>query len=293
MKSKKTLNSSFSSMSRPSLPPNFAMKILDKEIELEKNCSPQAITELVQLYSQAIEYYNYNEDLKFYDYQSRMHKMLLKSQVMSTLSPSASVHERVKSDSSVLSAVSHKEELEKSRKLMSAELNSTLLSTSHKAERNITKAIDQNENTVKEAVVQLADNVKKQDDELLSRLESRRRNNKTFRYDYSADTSMNLSYSTPMEMIESDKSGGYRITKAELNKKIEELMEKHFSEKASKIAEINVKYEKEIIEMQEDGVLGLVVAQMRANMKQEIEAISQEYDNKRRAEIAQLKQQYQ
>ena len=80
----------YSPGSAPSLTENFAMKILEKEIELEKRPQPSLVSELVELYSQAIEFYNYQNDPKCYDYQDRMHKMLLKPQVISTLKPSGS-----------------------------------------------------------------------------------------------------------------------------------------------------------------------------------------------------------
>ena len=70
----------YSPGSAPSLTENFAMKILEKEIELEKRPQPSLVSELVELYSQAIEFYNYQNDPKCYDYQDRMHKMLLKPQ---------------------------------------------------------------------------------------------------------------------------------------------------------------------------------------------------------------------
>lgn len=274
--------STFSSRSKlPSLPTNFAMTIIEKEIELEKNCTASLIGELVELYSQAIEFYNYNNDSKCYDYQDRMHKMLMKPGVMSTLSP----EKRNKSP------IPSRSDLEKSKMLMAAELNSTLSVTSHKAERTITRTIDQSENNTKEIAVKLADNFKMQDDDLLSRLESRRKLNRTFQSESPiSENPANLTYSNALDMLESDKSAGFSITRAEINKKIEELMEAHFTEKAAKIAEISVKYEKEILEMQEDGVMALVVAQMRENMKSEIESVSKEFDERRRAEVLKLKQ---
>jgi hypothetical protein len=275
--------------SRPSLPSNFAMTIIEKEIELDKAASKAVVADLVELYSQAIEFYNYNNDPKCYDYQDRMHKMLLKPFVVSLLSNSPT-----KSSSSAKSPSpqSHKQDLEKSRKLMAAELSSTFAVTTHKTERNITRAIDAHETSVKELAVQVADNFKQQNNGLSSRLESRRRLNKTFQSEYSVmDTSANLSYA--LEPVESDKSGGIAVNKAEMNRKVEELMEKHFAEKAARIAEISVKYEKEIMEMQEDGVMALVVAQMRENMKEEIEAASKEFDDRRRMAVAQLKKEFQ
>lgn len=277
--------------SRPLLPANFAMKIIEKEIELEKSWSQNVINELVELYSQAIEYYNYNNDPKFYDYQDRMHKMLLKPQVMSAISHSS--HSRVKSEPAKNSADDHKLELEKSRKLMAAELHSTLSITTHKAERSITRTIDQHENETKDLLDLLTDNFRQQDTDLMSRLENRRKLNRTFHADTSfTEQRLNISYGNAGDIIESDRSGGFLIDRNEMNKKIEEIMERNFAEKSAKIAEISVKYEKEIIEMQDDGVMALVITQMRQNMKEEIEAISKEYDEKRKAEVSRIKQEY-
>ena len=276
--------------SKPTLPPNFAMKIIEQEIQLEKTWSKELIGELVELYSQAIEFYNYNNDPKCYDYQDRMHKMLLRPQVISSLSSNP----KTKSEPTPSSVNDYKEEMNKSRLLMAAELNSSMPLTSHKTERNISKTIDENENAAKEIVEKLVDNFKMQDTDLMSRLEDRRKMNKTFQYEPVKDElSISINYENISNIIESDKSGGYNVNKAELNKKIEELMEKHFAEKAARISEINVKYEKEIIEMQDEGVMALVIAQMRENMKEEIETVSKEYDAKRRAEILKLKQDYQ
>ena len=295
MKSKETiLQPILHTPSKPGLPPNFAMTIIEKEIELDKALSKSLVSDLVELYSQAIEFYNFNNDPKCYDYQDRMHKMLLNPQIMSLLSSKKPPSGRAKAEPVKSSAIGHKQELEKSRKLMAAELKSTLSVSTHKAERNITRAIDEHENTVKEAAVQLAVNFKMQDDDLMSRLENRRKLNRTFTSESPINEApANSSFiNTTMEIIESDKSGGYSVNKHELNQKIEELMSTHFAEKAAKIAEINVKYEKEILEMQDDGVMALVIAQLRQNMKEELETVGKEFDSKRRAAISKLKQEF-
>jgi hypothetical protein len=290
MKSEEIALSTFSSKSSlPSLPSNFAMTIIEKEIELEKCCSPSLISELVELYSQAIEFYNFNNDPKCYDYQDRMHKMLLRPSVLSTLSPE-------KQDRSKSPLPDPKKDFEKSKKLIAAELNSSLSVTSHKAERTIIRAIDQNENETKEVAVKLADNFKMQDNDLLNRLESRRKLNRTFTGEAQVETQEtvnNLTFTQELELGESDKSAGFAVSKGEISRKIEDLMEMHFAEKAAKIAEINVRYEREILEMQDEGVMALVVNQMRQNMKDEIESVSKEFDERRRAEIMKLKQELQ
>ena len=292
MKSKEIALSTFSSKSNnPSLPSNFAMTIIEKEIELDKDCSQSLISELVDLYSQAIEFYNLNEDPKCYDYQDRMHKMLLRPSVMSTLSPD-------KKDRSKSPLPDPRRDYEKSKKLIVAELNSSLSVTSHKAKRTITRTLDQSENDSKEVVVMLADNFKKQDNDLLTRLESRRKLNRTFtgdapQIDHIPEASANLTFTQELELGESDKSAGYSVTKGEMSRKIEALMEQHFAEKAAKLAEISVRYEREILEMQDEGVMALVVNQMRQNMKDEIQSVSKEFDDRRRAEILKLKQEMQ
>lgn len=289
MKTEEIALSTFSTRSKhPSLPSNFAMTIIEKEIELEKDCSQSLISELVELYSQAIEFYNFNNDPKCYDYQDRMHKMLLRPSVMSTLSPD-------KNDRSKSPLPDPRRDYEKNKKLIAAELNSSLSVTSHKAERTITRTIDQSENESKEVVVKLADNFKKQDNDLLNRLESRRKLNRTFtgetpQVDHMTESTVNLTFTQELELGESDKSAGYAVTKGEMSRKIEALMEQHFAEKAAKLAEISVRYEREILEMQDEGVMALVVNQMRQNMKDEIDSVSKEFDDRRRAEILKLKQ---
>jgi hypothetical protein len=66
-------------------------------------------------------------------------------------------------------------------------------------------------------------------------------------------------------------------------------MEKSYEEKSMKIAEITVKYNTEISAMEDSGVMGIVVAQMKQNMAQEIEEVSKEFDEKRRAEVKSLR----
>ena len=64
---------------------DLAMKVLEKEIELEKTWDPKLIHELMNLYSKIIEQYEQNNNPKYLDFQDRMHKMLVKPQVISAL----------------------------------------------------------------------------------------------------------------------------------------------------------------------------------------------------------------
>lgn len=64
---------------------DLAMKVLEKEIELEKTWDPKLIHELMNLYSKIIEQYEQNNNPKYLDFQDRMHRMLVKPQVISAL----------------------------------------------------------------------------------------------------------------------------------------------------------------------------------------------------------------
>ena len=48
-----------------SLPTDFAMKLIDKEIELETDCTIVTLIELVELYRIGIEYYEEKKDQKY------------------------------------------------------------------------------------------------------------------------------------------------------------------------------------------------------------------------------------
>jgi hypothetical protein len=64
---------------------DFSVKLLEKELELEKNCGIHIIEELITLYSEAIEHFNELSDSRFYDFQDRLHKMLIRPEVASVV----------------------------------------------------------------------------------------------------------------------------------------------------------------------------------------------------------------
>ena len=64
---------------------DFSLKLLEKELELEKNCTKPLIEDLITLYSEAIEHYNEISDTKFYDFQDKLHKFLLRPEVSAVM----------------------------------------------------------------------------------------------------------------------------------------------------------------------------------------------------------------
>jgi len=63
----------------------FSVNLLEKELELEKTYSRESIEDLITLYSEAIEHYNEESDPKFYDFQDRMHSLLMRPEVSSVI----------------------------------------------------------------------------------------------------------------------------------------------------------------------------------------------------------------
>ena len=74
-------------------------------------------------------------------------------------------------------------------------------------------------------------------------------------------------------------------------KKLEEIMEKNFSDRAMKIAEIKYKYESQMNEISGMGDLqDMLIVQMKKNMQEEINSAIQEFDIKRKEEVQRLKE---
>lgn len=72
-------------MSQPRLPSNFAARLCLKEAELSEHCSFQLITELVGLYQQAIEYFEAKADPRQGEFQAKLQRMLVRTEVVQQL----------------------------------------------------------------------------------------------------------------------------------------------------------------------------------------------------------------
>ena len=71
------------------LPTDFAMTVLNKEIQFDKTPSLPVLQEVIQLYSQAIEYYEHVKDPKYLRLQECMQQLIVKPQSMQLMNPSA------------------------------------------------------------------------------------------------------------------------------------------------------------------------------------------------------------
>ena len=305
---------------------DLAMKIIEKELELEKTWNSSVIHELMSLYSQAIEYYEQQGNPRYYDFQDRMHKMLIKPQVISVLQrlncPEASTSE----SPSIVSPRIHEapemapkqEELvqamhdspmtqrkfqaEQTRKQLSLEFNKTL--SKHKQQRNFNIIIDRHSSSSKETALKAAADFKSQDSALERRLASRQKSQLTKSMTFLSCSSNDLSRAFGCDLSDVDeelntstKSSFFAVDEQNseicerFEKRLEEIMEKNFGERSCKITEIKFRYESQINEITDMGdIMDILIKQMRVNMQEEIDFLVQEYDLKRKEEIRALKE---
>ncbi|CAG9318038.1 unnamed protein product [Blepharisma stoltei] len=78
----KTLRNQSKLKNIPQLPEDYAARLLDKEIDLETECTLENLQRLIQFYSEIIEYFEHINDPRFYDFQDRMHKTLMRPEIL-------------------------------------------------------------------------------------------------------------------------------------------------------------------------------------------------------------------
>jgi hypothetical protein len=181
----------------------FSLKLLEKELELEKNCAKPIIEDLITLYSEAIEHYNEISDIKFYDYQDRLHNMLMRPEVVAVM------------DGNGLNNLYN---VVRRRNICSEQVIKSKLLEKEKVLR--VPKVKSEDFTVKKE--KIADNLNRQDSDLQSRIRFRRNKaNESFQAnDISTKGSYYLDEKDQMEMI----------------------MEKYYEKKAKEVSDISLFY---------------------------------------------------
>ena len=182
----------------------FSVKLLEKEIELEKHFRLEVIEDLITLYSQAIEHYNETQDTKYLDYQDRLHTLLMKPEVSSVLNGRRNNNMYINSRRKTLAD----KEILKSRLLESTKKAPQLKLDIHKNRLNRDDIVN---------------NISCQDNQLEARI-SNRRSRKLVNIQELNDVSTKPSYFLDEK------------------EQMEEIMERYFSEKAKSIEEITLRY---------------------------------------------------
>jgi hypothetical protein len=303
------------------LPADFASKLIDKEIELESDCSITSLTQLVELYRLAIEYYEEIKDPKFWDFQDRLQKILTRPEVLKIMKE---VNELYKSDHSIQTrkkrAQTHnpvqilqqkKQTFETSKIKLGSQLEDQIniqITNSAKTATKVVQAQVHRNKTVTEKAVK---NILSQERSLEDRISQRKKkvldvsidsayssNNlsQSFQYgklmlDSITENSTNSSFLSEFDNEKSLNLSNYQNN--DFEEIIELIMEENFAEKTEKISEIKVKYELQINEyLSHGGIFNEVISQMKKKMNEEIAEVTYELDIKRKQSILKAKSEY-
>ena len=195
-----------------------------------------------------------------------------------------------------------KEQAEATRKLLSKELTRTLKRS--KTNRNAGIIIERQSSTTKETAQKATADFKSQETALERRLASRKMAQLTKSMTFTSYNSGDISKVFGCDLSDLDEENNTSTKSSFFNmevqntenfenfeKKLEEIMEKNFSDRAMKIAEIKYKYESQMNEISGMGDLqDMLIVQMKKNMQEEINSAIQEFDIKRKEEVQRLKE---
>ena len=295
---------------KSSLPSDFAMQILDKEIELETECTLQTLKEVVELYRTAIEYYEDMKNPKYWDFQERLQKILMRPTVLKVMKEENTSYRNT--HGMRLSPVKRK------RAVTQINLQETHIHKAHTQpdlaivmedvvepelpDKNIVRIVENQKKRTENVIGRAVGDIKSQENSLKERLANRKQKLLNLSTDSSflSSNQKNAVFSLPQSPLnsegnsffyefESDKSGGYNNFD-QAHQIIEKIMEECFSEKSDRVTEIKVKYSTQISELEnEGGIYNEIIKEMRKQMKAEIDEVSHAFDLKRKNLIAAAK----
>ena len=277
---------------------NIAMSILDRELELDSNPTPTLVHELVDLYSNAIEYFETQQDSRYLDFQHRMHNMLARPDILHLLQlyNTPEKPQRKESTASSVSSRHRRNTLSvdvtrKGRKeLLSQQVTSEL--GSPVMERRMQRLVSSHQSSVKGLTKRTKHDLESQELSLERRLAIRKNENSSRTIVLSLNDSLTPSeenFELDLSDI-SEKEDNPMAESFRYEEQIEDIMERNFAEKASRVAEVRVKYAPQIAELESQGSIGvMIVKQMQAQMDKEIQEINEDIDSRRKDEIAELK----
>lgn len=249
-------------LSKPTfkLPTNFAQEVLALEEQVNINCTHSTITQLLSLYTKAIEYYEAEKNLKHIHYQERMQSLLSKTNVIIQLSTSPSPQPSPKT------VVTPKAKLPKTELVLERTCNKVL--SDHKTENfGLGKKIQEN--------------LKNQSDNLAQRLLTR----KLAQTPKHTKSKFNFEETSQFDIS----AGEIKINCVEeFENNVENILEKYLIEKEKEKRSINDKYLEyfEEIDRIKGDVKDKLVQELSRNLQKELDERMAELDERRQSEIA-------
>ena len=269
---------------------DFGLKLIEKEAELERDCNVDIIQDLVQLYTEAVEYYSYIKDKKYNDFQNRMHKMFLRPDVINAMK------QNIPSSSQKKNTSMQQRKLE-SDNIKTAQSAIAVNHVHNQNTKNLTRIIEYSKLRNIEIARKAALDFKLQDQDLEKRLNSRKKSMLTKSMDSSRHINRSIiddkNLKTVSEESDSQTSSFVKFIEEEeidIEAELEKIMEKYCMEKAIGIAQVTLKYETQIKEMDGDGIImEQIRQQLRKDMQCELLEFSNEIEQRKVEEIYRLK----
>ncbi|CAG9314562.1 unnamed protein product [Blepharisma stoltei] len=290
------------------LPADFANQVLDLEIQVETQESIEAFKSLIELYSQAIEYYESIGDAKYKYYQERMIRFIQKEDnvlVANTENSFTSPEKPTERHTiSITSRQLFNTPPENPFELAPETRKTENLTQKRVAERVIKQHDLDTSATSKE--IQL--NLDSQDIALEHRISSRKKNrnrsssprspNKFGSFNYLDMSNISSNDEPPKRRStegESDKSGGVpKPLKYEIfEKELENIMEKYVLLKIKSTHQIRKKYKEQIQDVKGMGnneIIKQLVGEMEKSRQQELDELERNIDEQRKEEIRKIKE---
>ena len=209
-------------MTESNFPEGLSFKIIEKELELEHQCTIKVVNELVNMYRQLIEAYESAQDPRFSDFQTRLHKILMRPDVQQMLKNESKYSKK---------NIKESKEIELQRRNFRSRKTSSM-AEQVKISRQLSRYVENRKNIDKNTFSKAKNDIESQNLNLQERLERRKRQS-------SIQNIRNYQKSYENDYFDGE------ITD-EKQRKLEELMEKSFTEKAEGLEKIKRKYEQKI-----------------------------------------------
>jgi hypothetical protein len=238
----------------------FSQEVLDLEVELNFTCSVENISALMELYTQAIEFYLPLKSPKLHYYHEKMQKLLSRTDVLSVLNQQNTSEVASEKDKTVNKFSTHSGKLP--------------------LERSCEKVIQNHHQNSSSITKEIVENLRSQNETLNARLEYRKKmkNGKS-----------------PGKKSHEISGGEEKMSLVDLfEAEVERIMENFVEEKTRAKKEIEEKYREYVLELEgmEGEIMQKVLKEVRYNMKAEIEHRFKEIEDNRNQAMASARKRF-
>jgi hypothetical protein len=282
---------------------------LETELELDSHCDLEHVQQLVGLYQQAIEYYEYVKDHKYLEFNKRLHRLLTRPDVRSVLvanapKPRQRMGRKTVTGATLTQSYSEANLLREGAReveLLPVVSREACDASQARLKRTVTRIIDSTAFRAKDTTQKVKDHIATQEVGLQRRLEERRQRQLSKAKE--AEDALSLACkdnstakATPSSVLqESDKCGGIPLETLIVADSIERLMEESYAEQEQAKAKVRGRYQSQISEFEtqqataHNDLIQLVIDQMKATMEEEVKQEVARIKQQRHEEIRRLR----